>query len=423
MAMNDRDDLAEQLADLIDNAAPPVAFEELVDRAESAVGGGTGFTRGRRVVLVATVLVLVIATVVVVARRDRSSSVTLRPTTTTTTTPAPTTAPSRGDPVAKLPRLPLLAVRRFDLPADLRVPQAVFAGGSLWLAAYRSSMCSADCPGVVLRLDPATGRVNPVPAAVPFAPLGIASDGNALWVLSDTPNGSPYQVTRVDLPSGRVRFTVPVPRTHVYGNTNPIARIAAGFGSVWVYEGDEFIARLDPETGAQVAKIELPPNRGANGLALNSQGVWVVAWGDTTIMRVDPDTNTASVVARFPGGFAQSIAVDDDYVWTTHFTSVLDLVRINTSDPSSRTNAHIPTADVAAGDGEVWFLGWETGKLAASPRNHYGLVGQIDPVTLKVLHVADLPVSPNDDSTLVVADHAAWVIDSTRATVWRVEGT
>jgi hypothetical protein len=151
--------------------------------------------------------------------------------------------------------------------------------------------------------------------------------------------------------------------------------------------------------------------------------LWVVAWGDTPVMRVDPATNTASVVARFPGGFAQSIAADDDYVWTTHVTSTspLDLVRIDAADPATTTNAHIPTADVAAGDGEAWFFGWEPGELAASPRNHHGLVGQVDPVTLKVLHVADLPISPNDDTALVVADHGAWVIDSTQGTVWRVD--
>ena len=183
------------------------------------------------------------------------------------------------------------------------------------------------------------------------------------------------------------------------------------------------LARLDPKTGAQVARIALPANLGANGLAVNSKGLWVVAWGDTPVMRVDPATNTASVVARFPGGFAQSIAADEDYVWTTHVhsPSPLDLARIDAADPTTTTSTHIPTADVAVGDGEVWFFGWEPGEKAASPRNHHGLVGQVDPVTLKVLHVADLPVAPFDDTSLVVADHAAWVVDSTQATVWRVD--
>ena len=161
----------------------------------------------------------------------------------------------------------------------------------------------------------------------------------------------------------------------------------------------------------------------ANGLAVNRYGLWAVAYGGTPVMRIDPATNTVAVVARFPAGFAQSIAADERAVWTTHFTSsVLTLVRIDAADPSVTSDTHIPTVDVATGSGRVWFLGWEPGVKTDSPRNHFGLVGQIDPVTMKVIRVADLPIGAPDETGLAVAGRDAWVVDSTTHTVRRIEG-
>ena len=78
------------------------------------------------------------------------------------------------------------------------------------------------------------------------------------------------------------------------------------------------MARLNEINGEQTARVGLPGGLGANGLAVNSFGVWAVAYGDTEVMRIDPDTNTAAVVKRFPVGFSQSISADPTSVWVTH---------------------------------------------------------------------------------------------------------
>jgi hypothetical protein len=291
------------------------------------------------------------------------------------------------------------------------------ADGSLWLAG--SYICTSTCSGLS-RLDPRTGKVEAV-SGVPDGGLGVAASADAVFVLSDRPDGSPYHVTRVDLPSSAVRYTVDVPGTHVTGNTNPIGRIAYGFGSVWVYEGNEVVARLDAETGAQVARVELPANTGSNGLAVNGQGVWSVAFGDTDVWRIDPATNTAALAANFVPGFAQSIAADDRSVWTTHFTTSLDLVRIDASDPSPVESTHLPTGDVAAGDGQVWFLGWVPVDKAVSAENHPGRVGRVDPETFAVTAVTELPVGTVDEAELAVGDGAAWVVDSSTHRAWRID--
>ncbi len=225
----------------------------------------------------------------------------------------------------------------------------------------------------------------------------------------------------MDLPSGAVRYTVDVPDTHVSGNTNPIGRIAYGFGSVWVYEGNEYVARLDAETGEQVARIRLPANTGSNGLAVNARGVWSVAWGGTTIFRIDPANSRAEEIVGFGPGFAQSIAADGDDVWTTHFTDRLELVRIRDATPHPAIRPNIPTADVAAGDGGVWFLGWEPDDRAHSPRNDPGRLGRVDPRTLAVTDTTELKIGELDETLLSVGDGAVWVVDSSTHRAWRIE--
>jgi hypothetical protein len=405
------DDLRSQLVDLIDGAAAPVTFDEV--RARPAPNRRA---RGRVTAAIA-VAALILATLgaAIAITRDRHTPTTVvtQPLPTTT----PTTQPTAVD-VGQLPKLPASAIGTFHLPPDLQVSDAVAAFGSLWLTGYRSS-CAAACPSL-FRLDVGVDTVEGIPGPT-LEGLGLASGDGSLFVLSDRPDGSPYQVTRIDVPSYRVRYTVDVPDTHVFGNTNPIGRIAVGFDSVWVYEGNDYVARLDARTGAQTARIALPPNQASNGLAVNEHGVWSVAFGNTDVTRIDPGTNTAVVATNFAPGFAQSIAADASWVWITHSTKTVDLARIDASDPARVDSTHIQTADVASGDGGVWFLGWVPADEAGVPVLHAGLIGPVDPQTLAVTATAELPIGAADETKLAVGDGAAWVVDSSMHTAWRIQ--
>jgi streptogramin lyase len=78
---------------------------------------------------------------------------------------------------------------------------------------------------------------------------------------------------------------------------------------------------------------------------------------------------------------------------------------------------------VAVGDGQVWFLGYEPGLQSDDPANHYGVVGRIDPNTLKVVGVTELPdVGVLDNLRLFVADGSAWVFHSSAGTITRITG-
>ena len=63
--MHERDDLAEQLVDLIDNAAAPLAFDEVVDRARLGEHAPHP-RRARRLVAVAVVMAVVVGAGVLV---------------------------------------------------------------------------------------------------------------------------------------------------------------------------------------------------------------------------------------------------------------------------------------------------------------------------------------------------------------------
>lgn len=207
----------------------------------------------------------------------------------------------------------------------------------------------------------------------------------------------------------------------------PKARLVFGAGALWFVEGALPVVKFDPRTGDVLDTIPLPHNgaetTGDVGIAFDRSGVWLVG-GDTgtTLIRIDPATDHAAAVTTFAPGFTQSLAADDTYVWTTHWANAqprarLDLVRVDAADPRVSKIAGIPTAQVAAGDGQVWFLGYAPGDKSADPANHYGVVGRIDPKTMKVTGVTELPdTGALDNPQLFVSDGSAWVYNpSTRA--------
>lgn len=84
--------------------------------------------------------------------------------------------------------------------------------------------------------------------------------------------------------------------------------VAAGFGSVWVTI-DRGLVRLDPATGAVVARISLGGRPW--GVAVGEGAVWVGNMDDGTVARVDPATNTVAwrVTLHTPLGQASPVGV------------------------------------------------------------------------------------------------------------------
>ena len=125
----------------------------------------------------------------------------------------------------------------------------------------------------VVRVDPASGRIEGDPVEVPEA-FGVATGEGAVWVVSAS-----GEVTRIDPDS--------------LGTATPPARIrgaidvAAGLGSVWVTSSNRRLTRLDPDTLEPTGK-PIPVGDEAASVSVGARAVWVANGGDGTLTRIQP---------------------------------------------------------------------------------------------------------------------------------------
>jgi YVTN family beta-propeller protein len=175
-------------------------------------------------------------------------------------------------------------------------PTAVVVGhGSVWVAN------TAD--GTVTRIDERSREVvGSVGVGAPASSLTVSED--AVWV----GNGSAGTVSRIDAATNAVdTMDVSLRPDDIVKDT--VYGVATAAGSLWVGVG-RTVLRLDPQTGARLARIDL----GAVPLALagSDEALWIAA-GDERLIRIDPITNRPGASAEI--AFPRDTAVDADRVW------------------------------------------------------------------------------------------------------------
>jgi YVTN family beta-propeller protein len=190
--------------------------------------------------------------------------------------------------------------------------------------------------GDVTWIDPKAA--NPVldKIAVGTAPVGLALDGDTLWVVSK----DDQTLARVDARSGEVTKRIAVgaaPRAVAVGagsvwvvdelrnavfridprpkrprivaqiniGTGPVS-VVFGAGSVWVANNlDGTVSRIDAARNVVAETIAV--GDGPRGLAVTSEGIWVSNEFDGTLRLIDPRTNTVKRTVRIgerPQGLA-----------------------------------------------------------------------------------------------------------------------
>jgi streptogramin lyase len=308
-----------------------------------------------------------------------------------TTSPAPT----RPDPA---PTSPTVATDRPAGPSDVRrvvatsspVDAIAVTRGAVWLAVG----------GLVLRVDPATGRALVVPEVEDGAPVvDLVAGAGAVWAVTSAagllridpgtarltaPNSGPVsavavgaggvwavccqgrgrrgRVTRLDPASGRVITTAGLPG-------RPLA-VGAGPGGVWVRGAEGGLWRVDPASGRQAGAIRLPTIPGGAELAgkvvVAGQRVWVSDPGVATVRRIDPRRRTQVTWEADGRDLALTPA---GTVWATSDARLLGLGGPQVLGP--RRNLHELrtdriTAVAAADDGGLW-LGAAQGLFHVDP--------------------------------------------------------
>jgi virginiamycin B lyase len=156
------------------------------------------------------------------------------------------------------------------------------------------------------------------------------------------------------------------------------------------------------------AQIEV--GRGAGPLVFGAGSLWVGAWRDREVVRVDPRSNR--IAARFPVGGQNpaGLAVGAGTLWVAH-SDTDTVVRL---DPrTGRVIARIPLGllpfEVARGDRHfvpsVVAVGAGAGWVATAR----GAVARIDPATNHV--VAVIRLAPKGPAGIAVAGRSVWVAE------------
>ena len=247
-----------------------------------------------------------------------------------------------------------------ELPVRLTFP-----GKLVLRLAYESRSATAYSRGVTILIS----RPSRPLIAAGTRPIAVRVGLGAVWVLTADDAGQGV-VMRLDPRTGR-----PVGEPVAVGRAS---RLAVGAGAIWVSRGledDRGIVRIDPATGAVVAEIPVVTN---GSLAAGPAGVWTVECARTTgfgtgcgeqrVARIDPVTNAVSqrfTVVQPNEDFSPSaggLAVGRRFVWFSigrdRDTSALRL------DPASGRIVPVDSATglVARGD-VVWGLSGRTCRL------------------------------------------------------------
>ena len=265
---------------------------------------------------------------------------------------------TRSPPSPTVPRrlVPLLALAGLLLVAAAAAATLELAGGHGHSAALLRSRSDS-----VAMISPTSGQQR---ASFPVGnnPGSVAVGAGAAW----TANADDETVTRIDLVSHAER---------TYGTKGIPLDLAVGDGSLWILDGNgepfvapKSVSRLDPITSS-LATIALPeaPRTGTPPLydmALDPQGAWVIS-GDTSVSRVDPDSNR--VVQTIRNLNPLGIASGPEGTWVIEGGPNAAVARLSPYSQKVAQRIGIParslSGSIAIGAGAIWLTDPIAGEL------------------------------------------------------------
>lgn len=360
--------------------------------------------RRRRTVKALVSLVAVVALAVVASFAVRDDDPARR---SVVAEPAPTSAPSVTTTLLPpdVARIDPSAITSFPVPEGGSATLAL-GDGSVWVGGYLNDAapCRLDC-GRVTRLDASSGAVEAT-ITVPKYPRALMFGFDALWAEVEVPDNMAALVVKIDPATNQVVAQAEIPDIVVAGSTGH-PKLAVGAGAVWSLYGDR-LTKFDPQTGAVVGNVRLGGSFDG-GIVANDAGVWLVG---VQILAIDPSSMETRQIATVDAGYIQSSTVDGDTIWLTEAhggggrVPVIELVRIDT--PSGGTTfTGIPTTNVAAGSGRVWFQGFAGVMLTDT---HPDDVVELDPASTRPIRAATVGYGALAHPVMVVDRDAVWLL-------------
>jgi virginiamycin B lyase len=173
--------------------------------------------------------------------------------------------------------------------------------------------------------------------------------------------------------------------------------VISAFGATWsVSCGKSQLMKLT-EKDKKTSAVELGSAPVAHtALAATSDSVWLLADAKTTLLRIDPQTNTVVAEIRLPSACAALLSADNALWIACPNEARLLKLNPNTNLIDKRIEVAAEPVALASGAGAVWVLSRKEGKLS-----------RIDPKTDKVVTTIDLGI-PNAQGQLAFGAEALW---------------
>ena len=261
-----------------------------------------------------------------------------------------------------------------------------------------SAVASPSAPPSASLEDVATFDVS-----VETAPDWPALLDDSLWVLA--PDDEDPAVVRLDPESGAEEARISLPGGSCEG-------IEAGFGSIWACTPDG-MARIDAATNTIVATVPFQVPQPYYGRpAVSKDAVWSLSGQivPTDVVRIDPATN--AVTATYPLGIAaQQLTYGLGSLWAT-VTAEGQLVRIDPANGEITTAATdlVDPYAVTTGAGHVWVALQGRG-TDEDPASSVPDLLRFDPSTgaSDFFDYGMRPQQTKSANTIHVTDEAAWI--------------
>jgi streptogramin lyase len=218
------------------------------------------------------------------------------------------------------------------------------------LTAGAGAVWAATTGGRLLRIDPRSARII---ASLSVPAEALTADARGVWVACCGAGVAHGQLIRVDPASNRVVATIRLPGVLQAVGVGPSGVWARGAGLLW---------RVNPASNRVIATVRLPPTSpnpdepGGGGVAVTKSGVWVSDPAAATVWHIDPRRNQLTDDRLEADGHDLAVAADG-VVWATSDTRLLGLGGPEVRGP--RRNLHeLETSAIscvaAAPDGGLW---------------------------------------------------------------------
>ncbi|MFL5641323.1 MAG: hypothetical protein ACJ777_13455 [Chloroflexota bacterium] len=318
------------------------------------------------------------------------------PTPLPTATPVPARSPSPSPrALVAVPITPIASI-------DVGKPQGLASDGTaVWILTES---------GTVQRIDPATNALGPPIATGGTSDFyqGISADKSGVWVTE----WNTATLYRVDPAASKLSATIE-------SGLAPKGVLATDT-AVWVADThDGKVLRIDPATNKIVATITVGPtgSSGPNWLASGLGSIWVDIPNDQTVVRIDAKTNLIQATIPIPneatpcGGFA----VTGSVVWNMPCDGPQVMTRI---DPV--TNTAVTAVDLGDQGHDPAVIGGVPWVSIYTGDGNAGRLGRISATT----NAVDLELAPGatfgGGGDMVVASGSVWVIDGGNDRVLRL---